>query len=109
MSYHLFADRSKIIVSRHARNRLKERFYLHFHISYFYTEDLTDSLIIELAKNAKEVMWWKLSPFYHNKVTSKYGPTVVLEVNKNINLLCTPMEHGKLMIRTVVRSFNPRV
>lgn len=105
----LFADRSRIIVSRHARNRLKERFFLQFHISYFYTDDLTDSLIIELAKNAKEVMWWKLSPFYHNKVTSKYGPTVVLEAKKDINFLCTPMEGGKLMVRTVVRSFNSRI
>lgn len=105
----LFADRSRIIVSRHARNRLKERFFLQFHISYFYTENLTDSLIIELAKNAKEVMWWKLNPFYLNKVTSKYGPTVVLEAKKNLNLLCTPMEGGKLMVRTIVKSFNPRV
>ena len=105
----LFADRSRIIASRHARNRLKERFYLQFHISYFYTEDLTNSLIIELAKNAKEIMWWKLHPFYLNKVTSKYGPTVVLEAKKDLNFLCTPIDGGKLMVRTVVKSFNPRV
>lgn len=105
----MFANRSKIIVSRHARTRFKERFYYYFHISYFYTEDLTNSLLIELAKNAKEVIWWKLSPFYLNKVTSKYGPTVVLEVSKGINLLCTPLDGGKLMIRTVVKSFNPRI
>lgn len=105
----IFADRSRIIVSRHARNRLKERFFLYFHISYFYTEDLTDSLLIELAKKAKEVIWWKQSPFYLNKVTSKYGPTVVLEVHSKLNLLCTPLDGGKLIIRTVVKSFNPRV
>lgn len=106
---HMFADRTKVIVSRHARERFKERYFNYYPVHYFYSERFTDSLIQELVKNAVEVLDWRLSAFYRNKVESKYGPTRVFKSQKSMHFLCTPMDNGKLMVRTVVYKFNHRV
>lgn len=99
----------KYVISRHARQRFVSRFRNQFHASYFLSEHLTDSLIGTILDNAHHIDWWHRVPFYKNKVESKYGPTKVLKsINKNITFICTPLNEGVTIVRTVVRVFDPR-
>lgn len=99
----------KYVISRHARDRFVKRFRLKFHSSYFLSEHLTDSLIQSLIENGQPIDWWHRVPFYKNKVESKYGPTsVVKSINKNITFICTPLNEGVTIVRTVVNEFDPR-
>lgn len=99
----------KYVISKHARQRFVSRFRILFHDSYFFSERLTDSLIETLIVNGQPIDWWLSVPFYKNKVESKYGPTKVFKsVNKNITFICTPLNEGVTIVRTVVNEFNPR-
>ena len=99
----------KYVISRHARQRFVSRFRARFHHSYFFSEQLTDSLIQTLIENGQHIDWWHRVPFYKNKVESKYGPTrVVKSINKNITFICTPLNESVTIVRTVVREFDPR-
>ena len=98
----------KLCISRHARTRFASRFKLKFHRSYFINESMTDSLIESLIKNSRVDESWERSPFYKNKVESKYGPTkIFVSDTKAITFICTPLNDRVIIVRTVVKSFDP--
>ena len=97
------------VISRHARQRFVNRFRIYFHHSYFMSDQFTESLMESLLNSAERVDWWRQVPFYRNKVESKYGPTTVLRnSNKGITFICTPLNEGVTIVRTVVKDFDPR-
>ena len=97
-----------VYVSKHARVRFVTRFKLKFHPSYFINDSMTDSLIETLIKNSRVDASWRLSPFYRNKVESKHGPTKVFVSDaKGITFICAPLNNGDIIVRTVVKSFDP--
>lgn len=99
----------KYIVSPHARQRFVNRFKMQFHPSYFISNELTDSLIISLIRRSHQIMWWESVPFYLNKIYTKHGPTKAFKFqDKEITFLCRPIRNDAMLIRTVVKKFDPR-
>lgn len=108
MSNQTTSKNKNIYVSKHARIRFASRFKMKFHHSYFINESMTDSLIESLIKNSRVDESWERSPFYRNKVESKYGPTKVFVSDaKGITFICAPLSNGDIVVRTVVKSFDP--
>lgn len=96
----------KIIVSNHAIQRLKERFYWTFS-NYFSNRYVTESLIIAQLKNSKYVWDWKNVPFYYNKMCTEYNSTNLEVFTKSgVFYLCRTDEiNKKLLVATCVKRF----
>lgn len=99
----------KVIATKHAIKRLRQRYQLLFHSSYFLTPELTGNLLISLYENGKREYWWEQVPFYLNKVHTTYGPVYSVRCNKlDLTLMCV-RKSGIVYIKTVVKNFNPRL
>ena len=68
-----------MIVSRHAIKRFKERCRGLFPASTFSDDRLIISMILGQVSKGIECFYWKLSPFYRNKIMSKHGDIRVLK------------------------------
>lgn len=94
---------SKIVVTKHARERLKERFSAKFH-RYVGIAQMLDNLIIGQVSTGTILNDWKKVPFYKNKMDSSYGPgteivrksgvyyVCMFDLLKNIVTVCTAVK-----------------
>ena len=69
-----------LLVSKHAINRMRERFRLYFPSLKIEEDNLTRSLILGQLSKSIQCIKWKSIPFYTNMIGWKYGN---IEVYRN--------------------------
>lgn len=83
----------KFLVTKHARDRLRERFRLKFSPSFFSDPRMTDSLIIGQVSTAIRKECWKRSPFHVNRVAWKYGQGTEIYHKSGIYFICNVQDN----------------
>jgi hypothetical protein len=95
----------KITVSRHAVQRLRERFYFRFK-GYFGNFQMTENLIKAQVSNGVVMNDWKECPFYANKMGSMYGKGFQIIKKSGVYFLCSMNDSDNALI---VKTCVPRI
>jgi len=77
-----------ITVTKHAIERLKERFYWTFPASTWSHRRITENVIIGQVMTATKCFKWKTVPFYHNFYTTKHGPNIEFFYKSGVYYAC---------------------
>lgn len=93
----------KIIVSTHAIKRFKQRFRLKFYRNC-HTDDMTRNFIESQVKNARKLIEWESSPFYVNKLATKYGEHTKIYNYSGVYYVCVVRDEKFLVVKTCVDS-----
>ena len=70
------------------------------------TEHNIRKVMERVLNEGTRITWWENCPFYKNKITSHHGPTVAIQFKHGV-FVCCPVGSDKLVVRTVVRAFDP--
>lgn len=95
----------RVDVSKHAIERLKERFYFYFPISCFYSAEDTKSFIRGQLKSARKLSEWKMCPFYANMIGWKHGPNTEVYYKAPVYYI-VDQSPGRFMVVTVTKNFK---
>lgn len=96
----------QVVISRHSANRFKERFRLFYSEASMSTDFNIRKLMEKLVEQGTRITWWENCPFYLNKITSVYGPTIAIQFKHGV-FICTPLNANKIIVRTTVKRFDP--
>jgi len=91
---------AKVVVSRHAVDRLKERFYFRFR-NYFGNYKMTESLIVAQVSNGVVLQSWKEVPFYVNKMKSMHGKDFEIVKKSGVYFICA-ISDNTIFVKTCV-------
>lgn len=91
-----------IIVTKHAIQRLKERFRAKFY-RYVYNDELSHNLILAQVANGTSLNDWKRIPFYVNKIGSLYGQNTEIVTKSGVYYICK-LDGKKLIVKTCVEN-----
>ena len=92
----------KIIISKHAIRRLRQRFLFTFPSSCWINERATENLMIGQLTTARKCFKWKDCDFYRNKLTSKYSGKLEVFEKSGVYYCCQVM-NDTVFVKTVVR------
>ena len=92
----------RIIVTNHARQRFKERFY---NLAFRLCHQEYDSAMLYYLRNASKCMHWKQSPFYVNKLRTMHKKINIEVYKRNGVYFVVDENDDRLIILTVVKSF----
>lgn len=97
----------EVIFSRHAIQRVQERFRIFFPPETFASERRARWVLEENFKRAVEWRVWQDSPFYLNMVSCRHGKGTRSFVRKPLIYICqeVPGDKNTLICRTVVDRF----
>lgn len=100
MRFAMIDQKIKILVSNHAVERLKERFYFRFK-GYFANFQTTKNLIQAQVSTGLIMQDWKQSPFYVNKMATNYGDKTEIIKKSGVYFICSRNDNV-LMVKTCV-------
>lgn len=92
----------KIIVTKHCKMRMKERFRLRFS-QFMQNDTMLINFIIGQVSTGVLIDDWKQVPFYLNQMSWKYGNIDVIK-KSGVYYICSA-ENGRMIVRTVVPNF----
>ena len=92
-----------ILVTAHARQRLRERFFFKFR-DYFSTSADTERLIHAQVRTGKILSDRKNVPFYNNRYATEYGMGMEAVLKSGVIYLCA-LKGKKLVVKTCVKRF----
>lgn len=89
----------KLLISKHAINRFKERFRLHYNSSWFVSNRVPE-LMETLFNKSNRVSEFDLCPFYKNKLSTKHFSPLVMFRADDVVFVCTKTIDERWFIKT---------
>lgn len=90
----------RISVSKHAADRLRQRFQLRF-FGYFDNYEMTKNLILGQVTNGIHLEGWKKNPEYFRRMLEEYGPSTEVFHKSGVFFIC---EYNKMTNSMLVKT-----